>query len=411
MKRLPPFALLLAASALAAPALLSQPAPRQPTSGPIARYDMRAGTMAGTPMSQRPSMAGMFGGGGAPQVQHELYLRLGSSQAPQGGGPRADHFIPDGMAMGRSLALVTPREERRPEEGGFPQGQTPKGRMLVFWGCGERAGPGQPVVIDFSKLAQGQVPPGLWTSTVLRDWGPGIENSRTFGRWPAEDGKFVRPESALPGPHKVVANYAPPIAFTLTHDFMAPLSTRFTSLPSGSRLLAWNTIAEATGYFATMFGGQMGPNGQMGDMVMWSSSATRQFGGGLGDWISPAQVAGLVANRTVIAPATHSCAIPAEAIKAAGQFRTGTLTAYGPQEDFAFPPRPADPRSPWNLQWTARIRHKSATTWMDIPGMEGMGRYGEQDEGDPRQQQNCRPRKGLGGIMGGLGGMMGGGGC
>ncbi|MDE2404502.1 MAG: hypothetical protein KGM17_07525 [Sphingomonadales bacterium] len=392
---------------MAAPPLAAQSAARQPTTGPIARYDMRAGTVAGTPMGQRPSMASMLGGGGGgAQVQHELYLRLGSSQPAQG-SPKADHFIPEGMAMGRSLALVTPREERHVEEG-FPEGRRPQGRMLIFWGCGEHAGPGQPVVIDFSRLAQGQVPPGLWTSTILRDWGPTLENSKTFGRWPSEDGKYVKPDSALPGPHRVVANYAPPIAFTLAKDFMAPLSTRLTGLPSGAKILAWNAIPDATGYFATMFGGQMGPNGQMGDMVMWSSSASRQFGGGLGDWLSPAQVAGLVANRTVIAPASHSCAIPAEAIKAAGQFRTGSLAAFGPQEDFAYPPRPADPRATWNIQWTARIRHRSMTTWMDMPGMEGMGRYGQGGD-DPRRQQDCRPRRGLGGIMGGMIG--GGGGC
>ena len=47
----------------------------------------------------------------------------------------------------------------------------------------------------------------------------------------------------------------------------------------------------ATGFYAMLFGGKPGPDGSMGDMVMWSSSATRQFGGGLGDWLSPATVA------------------------------------------------------------------------------------------------------------------------
>jgi len=345
-------------------------------------------------------------------VQHELYLRLGSSQAPQGGGPKADHFIPEGMAMGRSVALVTPREERVPDEG-FPQGQKPKGRMLIFWGCGEHAGPGQPVVIDFAKMAAGQMPPGLWTSTIQRDWGPSIQNSRTFGRWPAEDGKFVKPNSSLPGPHRVAANYAPPIEFTLAKDFMTPLSSHLSGLPSGSKMLAWNAVTDATGYLAGMFGGTMGPDGQMGDMVMWSSSATRQFGGGLGDWLSPGQVAALVRDRTVLAPTVTRCAIPAEAIKAAGQFRTGNLTAFGPQEDFSYPPRPADLRATWNIAWTARIRHRSTTHWMDMPGMEGMGGYGQQDQDRgqaDRSQQQCKPKRGLGGLMGGIGGVLGGGG-
>ena len=38
----------------------------------------------------------------------------------------------------------------------------PRGRLLLFWGCGERAPAGQPVILDFAKLARGEVPPGLY---------------------------------------------------------------------------------------------------------------------------------------------------------------------------------------------------------------------------------------------------------
>jgi len=86
----------------------------------------------------------------------------------------------------------------------------------------------------------------------------------------------------------------------------------------------------------------------------------------------------------------------------APDFRFVTLTAFGPEESFAYPPRPANAREPWNLQWTARIRHRSTTSWMQAPGMPGgMG------AGNGAGSQDCRPR-GLGGLLGGLGG---GGGC
>ena len=392
--------LAVLAGGVAVAAAMPTSAQQKPTSGPIARYDMRAGTVSGAGAGGRGGMgaAMMFGGGrGGNQVQRELYLRLGSSQAPASGGAKADHFLPDGALLGKSVPLTTPREERAPEE--FPQGQRPKGRMLIYWGCGEHAGAGQPVVIDFANLGAGQMPPGLWSSTILRDWGPNLQNSRTFGRWPGEDNKFVKPGSSLIGAHRVAGNYSPEISFTLAKDFMAPLSTRLRSLPSGSRLLAWDAIPDATGYLAGLFGGQMTQRGEMGDMVMWSSSATRQFGGGLGDWLSPATVAGLVRDGTVLPPTKTSCAIPAEVIRDAGQFRMGTLTAFGPQEDFAYPPRPANPKAAWNVQWTARVRHKSTTSWMDMPGMGGMGM---DDGGDPRgQQQQQRPKRGLGGILGG----------
>ena len=383
-------------------------AEQRPTSGPVARYDMRAGTVSGMgAMGGGGAMAMMMGGGRGNNVQHELLLRLGSSTVAAG-APKADHFMPPNARLGKSVALITPREERVPDA--MP-GERPRGRMLIYWGCGEHAPAGQPVVIDFAKLAAGQVPPGLWSSTIIRDWGPTLLNSRSFGRWPAEDGKYAKPDSSLPGAHRVAGNYSPEIAFTLTKDFMAPLSVRATANPSGSTLLNWSGIADATGYLATLFGGRQGPGGrEMGDMVMWSSSATRQFGGGLADWLTPGQVAGLVRDRTVMPSTATSCVIPAEVKRDAPDFRMGTLTAFGPMEEFSYPPRPADPRAAWNLQWTARMRHKSTTSWMDIPGMpSGMGMQGDDSESaGQRSQPQCRPKRGLGGM---LGGALGGGGC
>lgn len=382
---------------LAAIPVLAQ---RGPTSGPVARYDMRAGTVSGFAamgggMGGAMSMA--FGGGGD-KIKHELLLRLGSSQGPAGGAPKADHFMPAGAKLGKSVGLVTPAQERGPADQlpGQRDGQKPSGRLLVFWGCGEHAPKGQPVVIDFAKLSAGQMPPGMWSATVLRDWGPTLQNSKTFGRWPAEDGKTVKAESSLLGAHRVAGSYTPEMTFTLTQDFMAPLKTTSTSNPSGSSKLSWNAVPAATGYLAFLFGGKMAPGGQMGDMVMWTSSASRQFGGGLSDWLTPAQVAGLVKDRTVMAPATTSCTIPAEVRSAGADFRIGMLTAFGPEEDFAYPQRPADLKAAWNLQWTARVRHRSTTSWMDMPGMAGMN---EQNAQDPQQPKKCKP-KGLGGLLG-----------
>jgi len=390
-------AILIACGAAAA--ALPLIAQQRAASGPVARYDMRAGTINGMAgMGQMNPMAMAMGGGRGNNVQHELLLRLGASSAPASGGPKADHFMPPNAKLGRSVALTTPREERIPEE--LPE--RPKGRLLLYWGCGEHAPAGQPVIIDFARLAAGQMPPGLWGGAAIRDWGPTLQNSRTFGRWPSEDGKYVKADSSLPGPHRVAGNYSPEIAFTLAKDFMQPLSVRHTSQPSGSTLLNWTGIADATGYLATVFGGKQGPRGDMGDMVMWSSSATRQFGGGLADWLTPAQVAGLVRDRTVLPPTAMTCTVPAEVKRDAPDFRMGMLTAFGPMEEFSYPPRPANPREAWNLQWTARIRHKSSTSWMDIPGMEGMqGMDDSEDRPQQPSQPACKPRRGLGGLLGG----------
>lgn len=376
---------------------------------PVARYDMRAGTISGF-----GGMGGGMGGamammmGRGANVQHELYLRLGSSQAPAAGKARADHFMPAGAKLGKSVELVAPtRSGSEPAPELLPE--KPKGRLLIFWGCGEHAPKGQPVVIDFAKVAAGQMPAGMPGSAVVRDWGPSAENSRTFARWPAEDRKFVKPDSALPGPHKIVSTYAPEIAFTLSKDFMAPLSVRTATLPSGASRVSWTGIPGATAWLAFLTGGKQDPGGQMGDMVMWTSSGDRQFGGGLADWISPDQAASLVKSGTLMAPAATSCVVPAEVTAASPDFRMGTLTAFGPQESFAYPPRPADPKAPWHLEWTARIRHRSTTSWMQAQGMD-MGSMGGMQRGQGQQEQSadpdCKPRKG--GLGGMLGGMMGG---
>lgn len=391
------------------PLVAQQPATR----GPIARYDMRAGTTTGFGggMGGGNPMAMMMGGGGD-NVQHELLLRLGTSLAPTpAGAPKADHFMPPNARLGRSVPLTTPREERIPDE--MPQ--KPRGRLLLFWGCGEHAPAGQPVVIDFARVAAGQTPPGMPTSAVIRDWGPTLQNSRTFGRWPNEDGKYVRADSSLVGAHRIAGNYSPEIAFQLSKDFMAALNVRVTVQPSGASLATWTGIPDATGYFLFVTGGKMGPNDQPQDIVMWSSSATRQLGGGFTDWLSPAQVAPLVRDRTILPPTATSCAVPAEVKRASPDFLMGTLAAYGPMEEFAHPPRPANPRLAWTPEWVARIRHRSTTSWMEAQGMIMGGGHdmgmGAMEQGQRQQQQQepeCRPRRrGLGGILGGALGVPG----
>lgn len=395
------------ATAVAIPVLGNQSAP----SGSPARYDMRAGTLSGMSAMGGGSaaMASMLGGGGGGNVQHELLLRIGSSQ-PATGEPKAEHFMPASAKLGKSVLLTTPKSEKTGDQ--LPE--KPKGRMLIFWGCGEHAPQGQPVVIDFAKLAAGQMPPGLWTSTIVRDWGPTLTNSRTFGRWPSEDGKYVKSDSSLLGAHRIASNYAPEISFTAARDFMAPLKVAPRPNAGGGTLLSWQGIPDATGYLAFIFGGKQTGGNEMGDMVMWTSSATRQFGGGLADWLTPTQVAGLVRDKTVLPPGATSCIVPAEVRAAAPDFMMGTLTAYGPEEDFSYPPRPANAAKTWQPDWTARIRHRSTTNWMEAQGM-AMGSMEDvgaepQAAGEKAEKKECKSKK-AGGMFGSIGAAIGSLGC
>ncbi len=389
------------ATALALVFLGSAPAvpqQQQQVLPPIARYTLDAGTMSGLGAMGRGGGMGaalsMMGGGGG-STMHELLLRLGSTQSPKG-APSGDHFMPPAAKLGKSVPLVTPVPGRA--SGSFDP-QTPKGRLLLFWGCGATAPKGQPIVIDFAKLAKGQVPPGLYAAPVNipGDWEVTQSNSKTFGEWPnGKESKSLQGSSSLLGAHKVTSTYAPEISFTLAQDFMPALNARSTVQPSGSVMLNWNGLPTATGYYAWVMAAKDMGRGQPTDMVWWTSSATQAFGGPMWNWLSPAAVQKLIAAKTVMPPSQTSCQVPAEVRKAGGDMMMGYLYGYGPEQHFAYPPRPTDPRIAWKPDWTTRVRFRSTTMFM--VGMPGMDDMGSNERGD--QQSSGKPKcKGLGGMV------------
>jgi hypothetical protein len=386
-------------------ALLSGTALSQTSAPAPARYEMDVGTTSGTGFGAlgggRINPLDLLRGRGN-EPRKELFLRLGTAQAAQG-TPQADHFMPDAARLGRSVPLVTP--QRAPEseaQDRIPSqdGERPRGRLLIFWGCGARAPAGQPVIIDFARLSAGQVPTGLFSTSVPRDRSVTFDNSRTYGDWPnARSRAATGPQSSLIGAHRVAGNYSPEIAFSLSQDFMPALTATGTAQGDGSTQLGWNAISNATGYYAWTMGFRSEQGGNGGDMVWWSSSSSQQFGGALWDWISPSSVAALIRQRVVMPPTQTSCTVPAEVKAAAPDIMFGNLYAYGPEENFAFPPRPANARTPWNPIWTARARYRSTTSWM-IGGPD-LGSRAENGQPTPDPNRRCRRRGGIGGAIGG----------
>jgi hypothetical protein len=381
------------------PAAKPVPAPRPaPIPQPKARYAMDVGTttglagMAGAGFGGAMSM--MFGGGG--KEARELHLRLGST-LPATGAPKADHFFLPAAKLGKSVSLVSP--ERAPETeqpGRVPRDfQRPKGRLLIFWGCGTHAPKGQPVIIDFSKIAAGQVPPNLYSARIPPDRGPSATTVRTYGEWPNSKSGKQPGSGSIVGDHRIASTYAPEIRFALSQDYMAGVRGQTSAGPEGSMNLSWNSVPTATGYYAWIMGfaGSPGRDGPQ-DMVWWSSSAGREFGGGLWDWLSPDTVARLVADRTVMPPSQTNCTVPAEVKAAAPDFMMGNLFAYGPEANFSYPPRPAS--GPWAPEWTARVRYRSNTTWMIGGPMADAGQAQGKDG-----SKKCKPS--LFGAVTGLG--------
>lgn len=357
--------------------------------GPDARYVMDVGTTAG-----------MMGQGD----NHEMTLRLGSRLPVTGGAPRADHFLPEGMRMGASVPLTSPEPNKPPQQYDRDPNhfERPKGRLLIYWGCGTHVGPGQPVIIDFARLAKGQVPPDLFSASIPSESVPRPGTSRSYGDWPnGKSSAQLRGNSSLIGQHRIAGNYSPEISFALDQDFMAPPRVKSGQAGDGSIPLTWAAIPSATGYYAWAMGAN-GTSQNKDDTVWWASSATRQFGGDLWGWLSPATVNRLIGQKAVMPPGQTSCTIPSEVKAAAGEMMMGFLYAYGPEANFAFPERPRDPKATWRPKWTAKVRYRAMGNFMT--GMPDMGDAmrgqmpGSQD-GQPEQRKPkpCKPK--LGGLL------------
>lgn len=404
---------------------------KQVVTGPVATYWMSAQTSSGFGAGMmggggpggpggrggRPSMGAMMGmmmGGGGGGAQHNLILQLGSSRKATG-EPQAEHLPPQGLGAGASLPLLTPHaqpSQRVEETPSMPREyQKPKGKMLIFWGCGDHARPNQPVVIDFAQMADGKMPAGL--EALSRGLGvtpmqpPSPTRNATYGEWPNEKTRTTVPsQGSLIGDHTIRGNYAPDIHFTLAQnqDFLGALQLTTNAIgPMGSGQLGWNSVAGAGGYLATAIGG----GGDQETVVLWTSSEIQASAFALPDYLSNGDLARLVASKALMGPQTTTCAVPKEVVQAAPHALV-QLAAYGQETNLSYPARPADPRVPWNIEWTVKVRYKSQTGGLlGTPMGAGMG-GGSDDEGRPQrgqQQQKPRGRPGLGDVLRGLGGI------
>jgi hypothetical protein len=306
---------------------------------------------------------------------------------------------------------VTPEQARAAPEGPTEwtrNMERPKGRILIYWGCGEHARPGQPYVIDFESLSQGRLPPAFANLMAMRgSLPPSPERFATYGEWPNHRSSTrIQPGASLVGEHVVRGNYTPDIRFTLgpSQDFLAAVNlTSNTAAPSGAVPLVWQPVSGARGWLVTSMGG----GGQGGDMVLWTSSETQAMAMGM-DHMSDAEIARLVQQRVLLPGSADRCTVPAE-VAHAGRGSMLTVTAFGGEHNFSNPARPARAPAGWRPDWIVKLRLKS--TYMGLLGMSmsEMGMGGDDDRGgnqngDPNQPQGKKKKKSifdraLGGVI------------
>jgi hypothetical protein len=355
--------------------------------------DVSTGTMAGMPEMDMAGgaggmMAGLMGGrGGAGGGNTSYGMARGMNIMPPRvldialynrlkPGVEASQAIPAGMRMGDSLPLVPPRAEvREPEAGEMPRDykqETPKGRILIYWGCGDTVRSGQPRVID---LARGN--PADFGKAFAGRYTPdrGARVGPTYALYPNEKNRVsLSRDSSLTGEHQVQGDGIPgSMKFTLgaAQDLMPAIELQTSGGLRDSMNVSWGTVTNARAYYLHAMG-QLGNN----DMVMWSSSETADTGMGLFDYLPNATIERWLKERVLLQPDTTRCAIPKGIFTASdGKTSEGAMLrmmAYGGESNFAHPLRPADPKAVWEPEWAVRVRVKSQT--MAMLGEESGGR-------------------------------------
>jgi len=320
-------------------------------------------------------MGGMFGGffggtrmaGGAPGQWLDTALHTRQNPA----GIEGSHAIPPAMSMGERLPLLPVVARGSSGEEGDSGGEKPKGRLLFYWGCGEKIRAGQPKVIDFARAGVGE-----WTRFMTGRFAPDRGAKAIPGRsvWPNErDRQRVPKNASLVGDHAVSGEGVPAsLRFALrdSHDFMPKVRMTAAGDPNASVNVNWDSVRSAQGYFLSA----MGARGDE-EMIIWSSSEQPDPGWGLMDYVAPAQVGKLIGEKVVLPSSAQNCAIPA-GIFARAEGAMVRMIAYGPELNLAHPPRPANPKAVWEPEWAVRVRVKS--TGMTMLGMDEQASAGRQ---------------------------------
>lgn len=355
---------------------------------PIAVYWLSVETAAGMGMDFPSGMGSLLPPGA--QGGKRMRLELGSSQQA-GADAHAAHSIPAGLSLGPSLPLLTPRGERaaprdRDEETAL---ERPKGRMLIYWGCGESVRPGQPVTIDFASLNPQDAARAFRSRSISRQRGPAPGRNRSYGTWPnQEDSRPVPAAGSLIGDHVVAGNYSPEIRFAVgeRHDFMGTVAfDPVHRTAAGAFAMKWQALPAATGYFATA----MGQGETQNDVVIWSSSEVQEMGQSLLDYIAPAEVERLIREKVVMPPQTTACAVPAGVFKSEASMLN--FIAYGGELNLVHPPRPKDPKQVWEQEWAVKLRLKSTAMTM-LAEDAGGGRRGQNPSS---RRESDAPAQGL----------------
>jgi hypothetical protein len=384
--------------ALAVGAVAQTKAPQQVVKPPVAQAWIDVATFAGMGMpmggagaSPMGMLGGMLGGGGgkntfgmtqAASAGRYVDVTLYTSRNPS--LAEALQSVPQGTQLAPTLKLMSPVEEKgrpvRPDDDSVdqPEYERPKGKMLLYWGCGENVRPGQPRVVDFATAAPADFQKFF---VARRATQRGAHSAVGRPHWPSrDDTRMVPANASLVGEHGFTGQGVPEgfkFALPAAQDLMPAIELAQRDA-GGATVLEWKVLPTARAYFIAAMGAKEGSRGgDSAEIVFWTSSEEPDTGSGLVDYQTNAAVDRWLREKVLLAPSTTTCTVPKGIF---GQGAMLRMIAYGTELNVAHPPRPADPKIAWEPQWAAKVRVKSVANALLGMDMGAMMRGGDKEQ-------------------------------
>ena len=266
-----------------------------------------------------------------------------------------------------ALKLIAPRDAPVPpgETDETPH-ERPKleGKISLYWGCGDTIRPGQPRVIDLATATPADLAQVFQARTATQR---GVHSAQGRPHWPnPTDGRGLSNSASLVGAHQFTGNGVPEgFRFNIpaAQDLMPPMQLQQAD-QGGATALSWAAQPNARAVFVA----GMAPRGR-NEIVIWSSSEVPDMGMGLLDYQTNAAVDRWLKEKVLLAPSTTQCTVPKGVFPGEGAMLR--VIAYGNELNVVHPPRPTDPKVPWEQVWAAKVRVKSVgLTMLGMPSME-----------------------------------------
>lgn len=392
---------------VALPVAAQTKAPQQVVKAPVAQAWIDVATFAGmgmpmgggSPMGMLGSMLGggqqknTFGMTQAASAGRWVDVTLYTSRNPS--LAEALQSVPAATQLAPTLKLLSPEKGPPPRTDDDtveqPEYERPKGRMLLYWGCGENVRPGQPRVVDFATAAPADFQKFFIARRATQR---GAHSAVGRPQWPnRDDARMVPANASLVGEHGFTGQGVPDgFKFTLpaAQDLMPAIELAQRD-SGGATVLDWKALPTARAYFIAAMGAKAGSSGDSAELVFWTSSEEPDTGSGLVDYQTNPAVDRWLREKILLAPSVTTCTVPKGILGEGAMLR---MIAYGTELNVAHPPRPADPKIAWEPQWTAKVRVKSVASAMLGMDMASMMRGTGRDEpatapaGEPAKKED-----------------------